>query len=45
MGYLNAPEKTEEAKDKNGWLHSGDLGKFDSKGNLSITGKYMFYAY
>jgi len=45
MGYLNAPEKTEEAKDKNGWLHSGDLGKFDSKGNLSITGKHMFYAY
>ncbi|KYN09719.1 Long-chain-fatty-acid--CoA ligase ACSBG2 [Trachymyrmex cornetzi] len=39
MGYLNAPEKTEEAKDKNGWLHSGDLGKFDSKGNLSITGR------
>ncbi|XP_018348115.1 PREDICTED: long-chain-fatty-acid--CoA ligase ACSBG2-like [Trachymyrmex septentrionalis] len=39
MGYLNAPEQTEEAKDKNGWLHSGDLGKFDSKGNLSITGR------
>ncbi|XP_011062482.1 PREDICTED: very long-chain-fatty-acid--CoA ligase bubblegum-like isoform X1 [Acromyrmex echinatior] len=39
MGYLNAPEKTEEAKDKNGWLHSGDLGKFDSKGNLFITGR------
>ncbi|KAG5326761.1 ACBG2 ligase, partial [Acromyrmex heyeri] len=39
MGYLNAPEKTEETKDKNGWLHSGDLGKFDSKGNLSITGR------
>ncbi|XP_011693224.1 PREDICTED: very long-chain-fatty-acid--CoA ligase bubblegum [Wasmannia auropunctata] len=39
MGYLNAPEKTAEAKDKNGWLHSGDLGKFDSKGILSITGR------
>ncbi|XP_050448457.1 very long-chain-fatty-acid--CoA ligase bubblegum [Cataglyphis hispanica] len=39
MGYLNAPEKTEEAKDKNGWLHSGDLGKIDSNGILSITGR------
>lgn len=43
MGYLSAPEKTEEAKDKNGWLHSGDLGKFDSNGILSITGKHLFY--
>ncbi|XP_018376152.1 PREDICTED: very long-chain-fatty-acid--CoA ligase bubblegum-like isoform X2 [Trachymyrmex cornetzi] len=39
MGYLNAPEKTEEAKDKNGWLHSGDLGKLDSNGKLFITGR------
>ncbi|XP_070524552.1 very long-chain-fatty-acid--CoA ligase bubblegum isoform X2 [Cardiocondyla obscurior] len=39
MGYLNAPDKTAEAKDKNGWLHSGDLGKFDSNGNLFVTGR------
>ncbi|KYN09718.1 PREDICTED: very long-chain-fatty-acid--CoA ligase bubblegum-like [Trachymyrmex cornetzi] len=39
MGYLNAPEKIEETKDKNGWLHSGDLGKLDSNGNLFITGR------
>lgn len=39
MGYLNASEKTEETKDKNGWLHSGDLGKFDSNGILLITGR------
>ncbi|XP_071654143.1 long-chain-fatty-acid--CoA ligase ACSBG2 isoform X2 [Temnothorax longispinosus] len=39
MGYLNEPEKTAEAKDKNGWLHSGDLGKFNSNGILSITGR------
>lgn len=39
MGYLNEPEKTAEAKDKNGWLHSGDLGKIDSNGILSITGR------
>ncbi|KAL6266397.1 hypothetical protein P5V15_003250 [Pogonomyrmex californicus] len=39
MGYLNDREKTAEAKDENGWLHSGDLGKFDSKGILHITGR------
>ncbi|XP_018348118.1 PREDICTED: long-chain-fatty-acid--CoA ligase ACSBG2-like [Trachymyrmex septentrionalis] len=39
MGYLNAPKQTEETKDKDGWLHSGDFGKFDSNGNLSITGR------
>ncbi|XP_025073440.1 very long-chain-fatty-acid--CoA ligase bubblegum-like [Pogonomyrmex barbatus] len=39
MGYLNDREKTAETKDKNGWLHSGDLGKFDSKGILHITGR------
>lgn len=39
MGYLNAPDKTAEAKDKEGWLHSGDLGKLDSNGNVYITGK------
>lgn len=39
MGYLNAPEKTAEAKDKNGWLHSGDLGRIDSNGILYITGR------
>ncbi|XP_014480935.1 PREDICTED: very long-chain-fatty-acid--CoA ligase bubblegum [Dinoponera quadriceps] len=39
MGYLNAPEKTAETKDKDGWLHSGDLGKLDSKGNLYVTGR------
>lgn len=39
MGYLKEPEKTAEAKDKDGWLHSGDLGKIDSDGILHITGK------
>nr|XP_054608135.1 long-chain-fatty-acid--CoA ligase ACSBG2 isoform X1 [Nothobranchius furzeri] len=39
MGYLNMPDKTEEALDEEGWLHSGDLGKHDEKGLLYITGR------
>ena len=29
MGYLGNNQKTEEAIDDEGWLHSGDVGKFD----------------
>ncbi|XP_061884340.1 long-chain-fatty-acid--CoA ligase ACSBG2 isoform X2 [Entelurus aequoreus] len=39
MGYLNMPDKTEEALDAEGWLHSGDLGKRDQNGFLFITGR------
>ncbi|XP_039891054.1 long-chain-fatty-acid--CoA ligase ACSBG2 [Simochromis diagramma] len=39
MGYLNMPDKTEEALDAEGWLHSGDLGKQDENGFLFITGR------
>ncbi|XP_035503477.1 long-chain-fatty-acid--CoA ligase ACSBG2 isoform X6 [Scophthalmus maximus] len=39
MGYLNMAEKTEEALDAEGWLHSGDLGKHDQNGFLFITGR------
>ncbi|XP_061635857.1 long-chain-fatty-acid--CoA ligase ACSBG2 isoform X2 [Phyllopteryx taeniolatus] len=39
MGYLNMADKTGEALDSEGWLHSGDLGKRDRKGFLFITGR------
>ncbi|KAI4494503.1 hypothetical protein M0802_008824 [Mischocyttarus mexicanus] len=39
MGYLNEPEKTNEAKDQKGWLHSGDIGRIDANGVLYITGR------
>ena len=36
-GYLNLPEKTAEAIDKDGWLHTGDVGVVDSEGYYKIT--------
>lgn len=39
MGYLNKPEKTREAIDDEGWLHSGDLGMIDKDGCLFVTGR------
>ena len=37
MGYLNQPEKTAEAIDAEGWLHTGDIGLMDEDGFFRIT--------
>lgn len=36
-GYLDDPERSAEVLDADGWLHTGDAGRFDADGNLSIV--------
>ncbi len=37
QGYFNDEEATGEAVDRDGWLHTGDIGVMDDAGNVSIT--------
>jgi len=37
-GYYKDPQLTSETL-RNGWFHTGDLGKFDPEGNLYIVGR------
>ena len=43
LGYLNMPEETKntlkEHSDGTVWLHTGDLGRVDSDGNIFIDGR------
>ncbi|XP_075232412.1 uncharacterized protein LOC142330838 [Lycorma delicatula] len=36
-GYLNKPEATAETIDKEGWLHTGDIGYYDKDGQFYIV--------
>lgn len=38
-GYLNLPEETREKFTEDGWLRTGDKGKFEHKRFLRITGR------
>jgi long-chain acyl-CoA synthetase len=37
QGYLDQPDKTAEALDDDGWLHSGDIGEVDDDGYFRIV--------
>jgi acyl-CoA synthetase (AMP-forming)/AMP-acid ligase II len=37
LGYLDDPDETARTIDPDGWLHTGDVGRLDPDGNLTIT--------
>ena len=38
-GYWNDPERTAEAIDRQGWMHTGDLATMDREGYVNIVGR------
>jgi len=38
-GYYKMPDETAHAIDKDGWLHTGDLGTEDENGYFKVTGR------
>lgn len=38
-GYYNMPQKTAEAIDSEGWLHTGDLATMNAQGYVNIVGR------
>jgi acyl-CoA synthetase (AMP-forming)/AMP-acid ligase II len=38
-GYLDDPAATAQAIDGDGWLHTGDIGRVDESGRLTVTGR------
>ncbi len=39
LGYWDDPEKTSDAIDADGWMHSGDLATMDEDGYVNIVGR------
>src|SRR6185437_7190732 len=39
LGYWNEPERTAEAIDPEGWMHTGDLGVLDGEGYGTVVGR------
>jgi len=39
LGYWNDPERTAEAVDRAGWMHTGDLATLDAEGYCNIVGR------
>jgi len=38
-GYWNQPDKTSEAIDADGWMHTGDLARMDQDGYVVVEGR------